>query len=301
MRKLLSTALALSLGLGLGFTQPALSHAKGAKKAKPAAKAAKPPAKPKAPPKANVKAVTDLMGAFKWGMTLEQVLGVLGKQIDERYAEKIKLTGDILAQNALRKEAAEEKKALRQGWVEFSGKPTSWDVSIVDREFDQKNDEAMLVLWEKDAASGKDQRRFFFFVDGKLWKMFIQFNAEAFEDKTFDDFKKIMEARYGAGAVAMRKNPDGTEEQDSVQWRGDGAFLRAIDLTKFYSSFCIAISDDAVEAWIGPRRGERSPKKKSNIGIADAVAEDPNKAKPYEPPADNADVVKDITGKKKAP
>jgi hypothetical protein len=71
--------------------------------------------------------------------------------------------------------------------------------------------------------------------------------------------------------------------------------LRAIDLTKFYSSFCIAISDESVESYIAQRRPERNPKKNKDNAIADAVAEDPSKVT-NKPPEDNSDVVDKITG-----
>jgi hypothetical protein len=291
MRKGIVTTglLALALALGGGTAYAKAAKKKGGKKPAAAAKA-------KDAPKADTKAVTELMGDFKWGMTPDEVVDTIGKQIDARTAEALKGTTDVFEQNKLRKAAVAERKKIKDSYLEFKGKETPWDVSIIDREFDHKDDESMFWIWENDPASGKDQRRFYFFVDGKLWKMFIQFNASVFEDKTFADFQAVMEKRYGAGAVEMRKNRNGSEEQDYIYWRSGGSFLRAIDLTKFYSSFCIAISDDSVEKWIGPRRAERNPKANRDNAIADAVAEDPTKVTPNKPPEDNSDAVDKITG-----
>jgi hypothetical protein len=195
----------LAMALVMGHADTASAKGKKAKKPVAAAK------KKKEAPKADTKAVTELMGAFKWGMTPDEVFAVLGKQIDDKYAERIKGTSDVFEQNKLRKGAVADKKKLKESFVEFNGKGESpWNVSIIDREFDQKNDEAMFWTWENDKASGMDQRRFYFFVDGKLWKMFIQFNADLFDGKTFADFQAVMEKRYGDGAIEMRKNLVGT-------------------------------------------------------------------------------------------
>lgn len=280
--------LALLLAAAFGLSDDAI-----AKKKKKKPKKKPDPVAQKAP-QADKRAVSELMGDFKWGMTVEETLEVVYKKIDERYAEKIKATTDVYVQNKLRKKAAGDKKKVRDTYIEFKGQETSWDVSIVDREFGHKDDEAMFVVWESDIQTGRDQRRFYFFLDGKLWKMFIAFNTEQFEGMTFQDFKKVMEDRYGKSAEKMRGNPDGTEEVDYLFWRAGNVYLRAIDLTKVYSAFCLALSDEDVEKTIYARREERNPSKKGPDNITDSVTD--QGGSDQKPPEENRDVVDRITG-----
>src|SRR5687768_10173430 len=102
-RQVLAAVFSLVL-IGLGSDALA---AKAKKKPKPKAKATA-SAKLKAAPKADTQAVSQLMGSFKWGMSLEEVMGVLGKQIDEKYQEKIKETRDVYLQDKYRKDAIKE-------------------------------------------------------------------------------------------------------------------------------------------------------------------------------------------------
>src|SRR6185295_3371179 len=83
---------------------PVVAHAE----AKPAARATSEPAKAakKAPAKKPMaisaehkKALAELGGGFKLGMTKDEVIAVFSKQLDERYEEKIKATTDITAQD----------------------------------------------------------------------------------------------------------------------------------------------------------------------------------------------------------
>ena len=290
VRQVVAALLAVLL-IGIGSADAVTKKKK--KKAPPKAKATA-TAKMKAAPKANAQAVSALMGPFKFGMTYEEVMGVLAKQIDEKYHAKVKETRDINQQDKYRRTAMKEKAEIKKTFVKFEGRKTGWDVSIVDKEIGHKNDEAMIVYWENDPDTKKDQRRFFFFVDQKLWKMFIAFNTDVFQGKTFADFQGTMETRYGKAADEMR------DDVRFLAWRSPGYYLRAIDLTQFYGNFCIAISDDSVESFIHTRREERNPKEVKTSVIVDAVTEGGNKKDESKPSLEdpNSDVVDRMTGHK---
>jgi hypothetical protein len=128
MRSSLLIAAILSLGA------PSLAVAKGTPK-KPA-KTAKAPVAPKkkaAPPVSaeHKKALAELFGGFKFGMSKDDVLGVLQKQIDERYEDKIKATTDIAMQDRLRRDKKTELSRVSSTYVNFDGHKTGWDVSII--------------------------------------------------------------------------------------------------------------------------------------------------------------------------
>jgi hypothetical protein len=259
-----------------------------------AGKKKKPPVSAKAP-RADEGAVKDLMGEYKWGATPAEVLAVIETKIAATYEEQIKKSPDVFEQTRLRKQIKAEVADVKKTEIAFTGQKTGWDVSIIEAEFGHKNDESMLVWQERDAKGAFGNQRFFFFVDGKLWKMFIAFNMDAYKEKTFDVFRDAMEARYGKSAEQTRINAEGKTVFASIYWRGGGAYLRAIDLLQFYANFCLAISDDSVEKWITTRRQERFPRAAPKPYVkGPAGASDPTN----DP---NANVVEEITGGGKKP
>jgi hypothetical protein len=264
---------------------------------------AKKPPKPKKPvagavkaapavPAANEKAVSELMGPWKWGMTVEEVLAVLGKQLTERKAAELAKMTDVYEQTQARKAIKKDVDAVRQTLVKFEGQRTGWDVSIIEGEFLHKNNESMMNYRETDPASGRDQQRFFFFQEGRLWKQFIAFNMEPYKGKTFDDFRQAMESRYGAGRPITKVDREGKEKTVAVAWRAPNTYLRAIDLMQFYSNFCLAFSDASVEERMDVLRADRASKISTpRASVTDAAGED----KVNDP---NADVIDRITAEK---
>jgi hypothetical protein len=232
----------------------------------------------KQPPKVETRAVSELMGGFEWGMAPKQVLDVLNERIDEKYEDSIRATTDVYEQDRLRKDANKEKNELKKSYVEFKGQRTGWDVSIVDQEYGHNDDESMIVYWEKDADKGISQRRFFFFVDQQLYKMYIAFDAQMFPDgkRTFPDFRAVMEARYGAGELVYDKDKLGEEVVKHVHWQGPKHYLRAVNKLEFYGTFALALSDPKVDTWIADRRAQRNPRAAQNNAIIDAVTEGDN-------------------------
>jgi hypothetical protein len=248
----------------LGIAAPVLAQG-NAKKAPPKQEPAKKAKPPKMTPVTaeHKKALAELYGGFKFGMTKDEVIAVFSKQLDERYEEKIKETTDISEQDRLRREKRTEVSRLQASYVSFESTKTSpWDVSIVEGEFAHNTNEAMLERWENQ--NGKNQRRFFFFFQGKLWKMFVSLDVSIIpEDKrTFATFQSFMETKYGAGDV------DGGK----ITWRTPEFEVRAIDKLKSYDALALTIEDprarkelDAVREAKAPPRQETNPMLKAVI------------------------------------
>jgi hypothetical protein len=256
--KLSTLLVAASLALG----GPALAGGKsGSKKKAPAAKA---PAKPKKPPPVSAehkKKLAELMGAFKFGMTKEEVLGVLQKQLDERYADQITGTTDVAVQDRLRREKKQELDRVRKTFVAFEGKKTGWDVSLIEEEFRHNTGESMLVYWENQ--NGKNQRRFFFFFEGKLWRQFISLDTSMLpEDKrNFENFQGVMENLYGQGLV----------EPGKITWETSDFHVQALDRLKQYDALALVLWDPNVMKTVAVIRKEKAPPPAEQSGVIKQV------------------------------
>jgi hypothetical protein len=269
--RLIKTALLAVLVSSAAFAGPAAkAHAKVA--SKPAAKA--PPAKKAAPPPMvtaeHKKALAEKFGGFKFGMTKDEVLGVLQKQIDERYEDKIKGTTDIAVQDRFRKDKKTELNRVSQSYIAFDAKTSPWDVSIVEGEFQHGTDEAMMERWENEG--GKNQRRFFFFYEQKLWKMYLSLDVSMIpeEKRTFETFKGVMEGQYGKGAV------DGS----TISWRAGEFDVRAVDRLKDYGALGLAVEDPSVRtSLMANRELHKVPDHPTNT-IINSVIDKDNKDHP---------------------
>jgi hypothetical protein len=242
--------------------------------AKPAAPASEPaktkkaaPAKKPTPVSAeHKKALAELYGGFKFGMTKDEVISVFSKQLDERYDDKIKATTDITAQDRLRQDKKAEVTRLGASYATFeTAKPSPWDVSIVEDEFMHNTGESMLERWENQA--GKNQRRFFFFYDGHLWKMLLSLDMSILPEdkKSFATFRAVMESKYGAGDV----------EDGRISWRTPDFEVRAIDKLKTYDALALVIEDPRLRRQVDAVREAKATPKPAGNAVIKAVI-DPN-------------------------
>ncbi|MCP4448713.1 MAG: hypothetical protein GY811_25765 [Myxococcales bacterium] len=231
------------------------------------AKRKKRPRKPVAA-KVDVSALGQLMGPFSFGMSKDKILKLLSQQLDERYADKIKETSDIYQQDKLRREKKDAVKKIGSSYQAFKGTKTGWDVSIIDDQFGHKSEESMLVYWENN-ADGKDQRRFFFFHEGGLYKMFITLDSSMLpaEQRSFDSFKSLMVKRYGDGKVVMGTKHNGDEYPILVDWKSSKYHVQALDKLHFYGSFCLSIASPKVESLVMVARDANKETKRGSAVI----------------------------------
>jgi hypothetical protein len=257
----------LALGLALALGAPLAEAAKAKKKVAKVAKGKK-----KLPAQATQQTklgIEQLMGQYKFGMTSSKVLAMLEKDVNAENYPLIKATSDPMQQDRLRRELMDKLKDLKKSYIQFTGKQSPWDISMVDREFAHKNQESMAVVWTK-----KD-RHFFFFHNDKLYKRYIAFNAELFQGSTFEDFAKKMEDRFGPAERKYTSTLKGEKVMDHLAWPPSGnTLLRAIDNTKLYGNFCLVLVDKDEQENVTAGRRVNSPSKKYNDPLVDAVTKD---------------------------
>src|SRR6185295_9041867 len=220
---------------------------------------------------AHKKALAELYGGFKFGMTKDEVIAVFSKQLDERYDDKIKATTDIAAQDRLRRDKRNEVTRLQQSYISFdAGKPSPWDVSIVEDEFAHNTGEAMLERWENQG--GKNQRRFFFFYEGKLWKMFISLDVSILPEdkKNFATFQQTMERQYGPGEIDVSR----------ITWRTDDFDVRAIDKLKTYDALALVIESPRIKKEVEAVRVAKAPPRQQGNPMIKQVVDPENKEHP---------------------
>lgn len=270
-----SLFLASLLGLGV-VAAPTLevtsSFAKGKKTAKKAPKKA--PPKKKAPPvsEANKKKLAAyVLGDFKFGMSKDEILKVLQKDINARYEDKIKSTTDVAQQDRYRKDRKTELSRVKSTFVSFElNKPSPWDVSIVEEEFAHGTSESMMERWENQG--GKNNRRFFFFYEGKLWKMFISLDVSILPEdkKNFDTFASVMQSQFGAGDV----------EPGKITWSTSDFEVRAVDKLRSYDALAMVVEDPRVRPDLVALRESKAPPKKETSAIIKAVVDADNSDHP---------------------
>jgi len=247
---------------------PAKTPAKTAKA--PAPKPKKPAAPPPMVTAEHKKALAEKFGGFKFGMSKDEVLGVLQKQIDERYEDKIKATTDIAVQDRYRKDKKGELSRISQSFIAFDAKTSPWDVSIVETEFAHNTDESMMERWENEG--GKNQRRFFFFYNQKLWKMYLSLDVSIIpeEKRNFETFKSVMEGQYGAGSV----------NEGTISWRAGEFDVRAVDRLKDYGALGLVVEDPKVRTDVMATREAHKPPEQAHNTIINSVIDKDNKDHP---------------------
>jgi hypothetical protein len=214
----------------------------------------------------NQKALKTLMAGFEFGLSRSQVMAKVKQEITARYDEKIFATSDVYQQDKLRRERDQEIKRVEGSFVEFTGKIAGWDVSVIDDQFVHGTGESMLVYWE--AEGSRNQRRFFFFHEDRLYKMVITLDASKIdkENRNFGLFRTALERDYGPA----RDSPQG------AVWNGDGVLLFALDKLTHYDTVCLAVTDLRMSRKLLELRAQREKKVDKRSPIIRAMIEGEN-------------------------
>jgi hypothetical protein len=98
------------------------------------------------------------------------------------------------------------------------------DASFLRAEVTGSSSESILAT--RDPTS----RTFYFFIAGKLWKIYKAFDPLVFPEGNFAAFASMLERRFGPGKPVRGR---------WIEWRDRRTRLRAIDQTNSYGFYCL--------------------------------------------------------------
>jgi hypothetical protein len=281
--------LALSLGVAAaGASTP--SYAKGKGKKKGGGEGSAPAASGKEVDKLKAVRLGDPdAGTFKWGMHPEEVMAAARLAVEGKYKKRIAdASADPGKQQRIHDEMLKEINNVKKSYTKFEGQKTGWDVSIIGPEFQQGTGEAVLVTKEDMWT------RYFFFYEDGLYKMFLAFNKDALQGKSFAEFGKSMEARYGNARAVYRddKTRGGVNHVlDHFAWNAGPDRLKLVDRSEFYGVYCLVLYDQATHERVVEKRKIVNPGTVEKDELVESVA---NRGK--EGNDENDDIIDRVVG-----
>ncbi|MEM9460811.1 MAG: hypothetical protein AAGF11_41995 [Myxococcota bacterium] len=195
-----------------------------------------------------------LKGDFRWGMSTRDVFKLLSREIEAEYAKRQDKAGtDAMAQDSARSWRSAQLQELKANHIRFkSASKHRWGVSLIQFEYEDDAQEEM--LWVKANAT---LRKFYFFKDGELWKIFYAYSPDTWPGKGYPD---VVEEKFKKW---FGVSPDEKIKQDPktaaplvryFEWESsDGDKVRSFDMTQVHGVIGLAVLDKSTEDSVGER------------------------------------------------
>ncbi|MEZ4451675.1 MAG: hypothetical protein R3B09_19570 [Nannocystaceae bacterium] len=203
---------------------------------------------PKLSASLGVKALTK---GFSWGMSPEEVLGVLSKGVEAEYAKRQKESTDPNAQDRNRAWRKEQLDELRKGNVKFtSNSKHKWGVSLIQYDFADDNGEEM--VWIRSGTL----RKFYFFSGGGLWKIVYAYNKEKWNKEYEDVVKETFYKWFGISPETKVKQDPKTAAPlvRYYEWTAqEGEKIRSFDLTSVHGIIMLTVIAGSADSSMADR------------------------------------------------
>jgi hypothetical protein len=177
------------------------------------------------------------MGDVAWGIGREELQKRLTSKVEDRYRFRLAKARDASERERLRHAADDEVARIKSSHVEFDGTSTPWDTSFLRGEFTHGNDESML------ASRDDTSQTFYFFIAGKLWKMYTVFDVLVFPEANFAAFASSLQQRFGPANQASPGEISPSTGRRWIEWQDSKTTLRTADQTNFYGFYFLILED----------------------------------------------------------
>lgn len=209
----------------------------------------------------------DLNGV-QWGWTREELMRYFRARIQDEYRDRIARAPGAIEEDRVRAEMNEKIRTVRESYFEFNGNISGYDSSFLREEFTHNNQEAMMKVQSENSDD------YYFFIQGRLWKLYRAFHTRVFAGVDFDGFTAALEARYGASEHKSGALYEGGRPMQWLEWQDETTRARAVDNNAGYGFYCLVFEEKATVARIAQLRPNARPTQSRRNPLIDSVTHD---------------------------
>ena len=226
-----------------------------------------------------------VLGDVKWGDSKDTVLKKMKTQLMAEARKDPRVKKDPLLMQKARKTAIDRHKKAEKSFTRLAG-DTGYEVSVIGDEFSSDNGESFIRV--KDQVA----QRFYFFVDGALYKLVVAYNAAYLRGIDFESFVANAARKYGRPTSAEYDDIRGEEQLALVSWEDPETSLHVKNKKELFDTYTMAFTDrqtlKRMTAKKGRMGGSDKDEEELSAQVQDLMASSEHDA--------HSAVVDDITG-----
>ncbi len=202
-----------------------------------------------------------VLGDLKWGDSKKKVLDYIKDQRLDALKKDKKLKKDRVRMQAERKRVLQWHEDVEKSYTRFSTKEgKQYEVSLIAGHYTKNNGESMLLARDKVA------QRFFFFIDGQLYKIVVAYDQDYVKGVGFEAFVGQSARKYGRPVSVEYGELYGDDELIKVTWEDKTSILELENQREFFGTYSMVFSDrDRVKKLVASNR---------KFGGSDKIVED---------------------------
>lgn len=245
-RKSLLFSFLLFFGLVVGLSAPVMAESKAKKEDAGLAK---------------------VLGDIQWGDSKPTVLAKLKAQRMSTLGKDKELRKDARKMQRARKKTMDWHQEIEDSYVRFESKRTGYEASIVQTHYTSSNGESMLRARDRVA------QRFFFFMDGQLYKLVVAYDHDYLKGIGFKSFIGQAARTYGRPVSTEYAELMGEEELVKVTWEDRQSILDVENYKEFFGTYAMVFSDrERIKRLRASGRNFGGSDKSSEEAVSDKVA-----------------------------
>lgn len=187
------------------------------------------------------------LGNIEWGDKREKVVEKVRQQMLDGLRKRDDLKHDRVLMQRERRRLLDEIARFKKSYEKLDS-DTSYKVSIISDEFIKGNGEAVMRVKDKIA------NRYYFFIDGGLYKMVVAYNQQYLKSVGFETFVVQAAKKYGKPADTTYGYADGEEVLTAAEWKDKKTVLRVKNKKEFYDTFTMTFAEKSTDKRLMAKR-----------------------------------------------